>query len=55
MTGTTSKNDSNERRKNMNTEDNILRQLTEILEKEHLITIEERNRTIEAIEGGNII
>ena len=55
MTGTTSKNDSNERRKSMSTEDRILRKLTEILEREHLITIEERNRTIEAIEGGNII
>lgn len=43
-----------ERRKGMNTENSILLKLTEILEKENLINVEERNRMINLIEKGEI-
>lgn len=43
-----------ERRKIMNTENSILLKLTEILEKENLINVEERNRMINLIEKGEI-
>lgn len=38
----------------MNTENSILLKLTEILEKENLINVEERNRMINLIEKGEI-
>lgn len=43
-----------ERRNIMNTENSILLKLTEILEKENLINVEERNRMINLIEKGEI-
>ena len=43
-----------ERRNIMNTENSILLKLTEILEKENLINVEERNRMIYLIEKGEI-
>ena len=43
-----------ERRNIMNTENSILLKLTEILEKENLINVDERNRMINLIEKGEI-
>ena len=43
-----------ERRNFMNAENSILLKLTEILEKENLINVEERNRMINLIEKGEI-
>ena len=38
----------------MNTENSILLKLTEILEKENLINVEERNRAVNLITKGEI-
>ena len=54
MECTCSKKDFTERRNSMNTENSILLKLTEILEKENLINVEERNRMINLIEKGEI-
>lgn len=52
--GTCSDKDFTERRNFMNAENSILLKLTEILEKENLINVEERNRMIYLIEKGEI-
>lgn len=43
-----------ERRSAQNTEKGILLKLTEILEREHFISIDERNRAIDLIEKGGM-
>lgn len=52
--GTYSNKDFTERRNFMNTENSILLKLTEILEKENLINVEERNRAVNLITKGEI-
>ena len=54
MECTCSKKDFTERRIRMNAENSILLKLTEILEKENLINVEERNRMVNLIEEGDI-
>ena len=54
MESTRSNEIRTERRNIMNTENSILLKLTEILEKENLINVDERNRMINLIEKGEI-
>lgn len=54
MESTRSNEICTERRKIMNAENSILLKLTEILEKENLIDVEERNRVVNLIEKGEI-
>lgn len=54
MESTRSNEIRTERRNIMNTENSILLKLTEILEKENLINVEERNRMVNLIEKGDI-
>ena len=39
----------------MDTENSILVKLTEILEREHLISVEERNRAVDLIKTGGMM
>ena len=54
MESTRSNEIRTERRNIMKTENSILLKLTEILEKENLINVEERNRMVSLIEQGDI-
>ncbi len=54
MSDTELGNECNEKGKILNTEDSILLKLTEILEREHFITIDERNRAVDLIEKGGM-
>lgn len=44
-----------EREHLMDTENSILVKLTEILEREHLISVEERNRAVDLIKTGGMM
>lgn len=52
MAGNEKREEIIKRRITMDTENSILVKLTEILEREHLISVEERNRAVDLIKTG---
>lgn len=55
MAGTKTSKDCKQRGNSMTNENSILLKLTEILEKENLISVHERNRVVELLEKKEII